>query len=613
MPVLLEQKLKREYADKDPSIPYRIMNNLKSKGFIKRMALGDVVDPGEPDPEELAREEALKLQGMPQATPIQAEQVIPPRMASVPATAPQVPPEQRGQDSGSVDSEVVSSPVVTTGQNTVPDTEGISSTVVPPRPAGGGNIPTYPTQGDTTPKSIPQRLPATEAALAKAREIVAKKETPMWRQALGTALSISPHFRGVGDLIAGGPQSRRQLEDLAVLQSAAEEERRGVQGAETSRNNELRAQSLAEERKSLADSRLTNAQARNITAQNASEANRRKTFEDSLKIGGMGGINQSATDPIPKGKFAVPDPVDPSKVYVIPETKTHFVVNPGFIKMAESVGIGGLEDGSVVSMDVWQKVADAAGKVAAVQAKPEPPDKEDPYHWNAIINSAKSTPEQKLEARNKLATDTSQKAGIARAGAQAKQEVTNTPADPLEVDYWTKQVQGDAKNFGLIKNKGLQQAVSHKLAEQGVNVNQIDAQTRDAAKFSQAALSHINKIDSIISKLEKSGQLGPVMSRWNDFMTSKVGVGPEFAELRNNVKLLTTAMGRVHGGARGGSSPSMIAHLNGMLNASTMDPATLRSGMGVFKDWLSTYASMVPTSTMGSSGGGGGKDPLGIR
>lgn len=166
--------------------------------------------------------------------------------------------------------------------------------------------------------------------------------------------------------------------------------------------------------------------------------------------------------------------------------------------------------------------------------------------------------------------------------------------DPNTVSYWVKQVQSDAKNWGLIPDKATKSAVSTELAKQGVAPNQLDAQTRDASRYAKAALSHLDKINGLVDSLEKSNQLGPILGRWNDFLVHGVGAGapPAYTELRNNVGLLDTAMGRVHGGARGGGSQVMLEHFKNMLSAKQMDANTLRAGLRTFKDWLTTYAAM---------------------
>lgn len=193
----------------------------------------------------------------------------------------------------------------------------------------------------------------------------------------------------------------------------------------------------------------------------------------------------------------------------------------------------------------------------------------------------------------------------------------NASHTPEDVDYWVQKVSEDSKNFGLIKNKPLQEAVASGLARGGADIHQIGQMTRDASDFAHKALGHIDTITALIDDLDKKGQLGPVMSRWNDFLAGKVGTNPEFGPLKTNLGLLNTAMGRVHGGARGGSSETMMNHFKGMLNSGTMDAATLKADMAVYKDWLTGYAGLVEGRSApghpAASGGNKKADPIGIR
>jgi hypothetical protein len=177
-------------------------------------------------------------------------------------------------------------------------------------------------------------------------------------------------------------------------------------------------------------------------------------------------------------------------------------------------------------------------------------------------------------------------------------QIDMAPQDPKTVSYLADQVQSDAKNWTLLGgNKGLQNAVRTELSNRGVNVNQIDAQTRDSAKFAQTLLPHITTLQQEISSLDAAGKLGPLAGRWGDFMAGKVGAGdPDYERLRVNLGLFKTALGRVHGGARGGASPFMIEHFNNLINGATMDAATLHSGIDAASDWVKGYANMVPSS-----------------
>ncbi|HCV42625.1 MAG TPA: hypothetical protein DGH68_04005 [Bacteroidetes bacterium] len=218
-----------------------------------------------------------------------------------------------------------------------------------------------------------------------------------------------------------------------------------------------------------------------------------------------------------------------------------------------------------------------------------------------LADEGKATPQQMAMLKNLRAAKV--------LGTVTSYGLNNPEVSPEEVQYWAKQVSLDAKNFGLIKNKRLQDAVRQTLAGQGMDINNIAQQTRDASLFARTALAHAPKFKAEILKLSKSGDLGTLNGTWNDFMTGQIGKGPKFAELRNNIKLFSTAMARVHGGARGGGSAIMLHHFQSMMNT-RMDGPTMLASFGVWEDWLNGYANMAPTY---SDDIGGTQQPPAIR
>src|SRR5262249_44268146 len=66
-------------------------------------------------------------------------------------------------------------------------------------------------------------------------------------------------------------------------------------------------------------------------------------------------------------------------------------------------------------------------------------------------------------------------------------------------------------------------------------------------------------IAQLIDKLDAAGKLGPIASRWNDFMAGKVGAGdPDVTALRTKMGLSTTLLMQAHVGNRGGAG--MLEH-----------------------------------------------------
>ena len=110
------------------------------------------------------------------------------------------------------------------------------------------------------------------------------------------------------------------------------------------------------------------------------------------------------------------------------------------------------------------------------------------------------------------------------------------------------------------------------------------------------------KMDALITKLDDpqfADKLGPVVGRWNEFMTGKVGTGdPDFIAIRNAVGLMQTAELRAHVGARGGQM--MLEKFDALNNADRMDAPTLKAALLSVKDFLSGYSNYVfgPTGPM---------------
>lgn len=221
--------------------------------------------------------------------------------------------------------------------------------------------------------------------------------------------------------------------------------------------------------------------------------------------------------------------------------------------------------------------------------------------------AGRETDEQKTQAAvdkaNALAKNAITNPDIAKATAitagtraNATEAAKKGPApDQATVDYWTKQVLNDDSHWAQVKSlgKGIEEAVGNNLVAHNIDLTKLDSMTRDTAKLAQTALPHVNTIlNELLPRMAKTNQLGPLMGRWNEFMTGTVGKGADFVALRDNIKLLQTNLGRIHGGARGGGSVQMLNHFKSMADAGRMDEPTLKGALGVFQDWLKGYAGM---------------------
>lgn len=96
----------------------------------------------------------------------------------------------------------------------------------------------------------------------------------------------------------------------------------------------------------------------------------------------------------------------------------------------------------------------------------------------------------------------------------------------------------------------------------------------------------------LIDRLDAEGKLGPLASRWNDFMAGKWGAGdPEYQALKTKISLSKTLLMNLHVGARGGSY--LLEEFEDLAKVGRMDAATLRSGVESELDYAQDRA-MLP-------------------
>jgi hypothetical protein len=84
-------------------------------------------------------------------------------------------------------------------------------------------------------------------------------------------------------------------------------------------------------------------------------------------------------------------------------------------------------------------------------------------------------------------------------------------------------------------------------------------------------------IRQLIDKLDSEGKLGPLASRWNDFLAGKWGAGdPEYKALSTKLGLSSTLLMQAHAGNKGGSF--MLEHFEDLANDKKLDGPTLKAG-----------------------------------
>lgn len=110
-------------------------------------------------------------------------------------------------------------------------------------------------------------------------------------------------------------------------------------------------------------------------------------------------------------------------------------------------------------------------------------------------------------------------------------------------------------------------------------------------------------IMQLVDKLDSEGKLGPLASRWNEFMTGKVGAGdPDVAALRAKMGLSSTLLMQAHVGSRG--SAQMLEHFEDLANQKKLDGPTLKAALGAEVNYVEDKA-MDPNPPDYSKGRGG--------
>jgi hypothetical protein len=96
-----------------------------------------------------------------------------------------------------------------------------------------------------------------------------------------------------------------------------------------------------------------------------------------------------------------------------------------------------------------------------------------------------------------------------------------------------------------------------------------------------------------LAALNAKGALNVATSRWNEFMTGKVGAGdPLYTKLRTDTQLLSTAIMQAHVGSRG--SESMLDHFKGLADAGKMDAPTLTAALQAEFHYVRGKALLLP-------------------
>lgn len=138
----------------------------------------------------------------------------------------------------------------------------------------------------------------------------------------------------------------------------------------------------------------------------------------------------------------------------------------------------------------------------------------------------------------------------------------------------------------------------------------LTSQTKSMIESAPKVLALAQRIDPLIDKLKDD--LGPAAGRWSEFWAGKVGASkPEYTKLRTDIGLLSTALMRMHVGARGGEL--MMQHFKDLIDQGKQSPENLKAALEEIVQYAHDVQSERPGAAGGKSGNAKGNDPLGIR
>lgn len=104
----------------------------------------------------------------------------------------------------------------------------------------------------------------------------------------------------------------------------------------------------------------------------------------------------------------------------------------------------------------------------------------------------------------------------------------------------------------------------------------------------------------MVEVLDRQGKLGPLASRWNEFLAGTWGSGdPQYVSFRAKMGLANTALMNVHVGNRGGSY--LLEHFENLASGEKMDGASLRSGLSTEFHYITHRAMMPGQKTVNSN------------
>jgi hypothetical protein len=154
---------------------------------------------------------------------------------------------------------------------------------------------------------------------------------------------------------------------------------------------------------------------------------------------------------------------------------------------------------------------------------------------------------------------------------------TQRPPQIAPIMMMVPNANGDGGSTATVVRPGSQVAPGAQTASGLNSANTPTAQMRNTAQ--RAELVHAMTPELLQNIDANSGQLGPVMGHWNEFMQGKVGLdNPNFAQLRADLLLYSSSVALAH--AQGRLPENLREEFDRMINSPKQTPENLKAVIG---------------------------------
>ena len=175
----------------------------------------------------------------------------------------------------------------------------------------------------------------------------------------------------------------------------------------------------------------------------------------------------------------------------------------------------------------------------------------------------------------------------------------------------------DPVRWQQLQREKAQAAAGKTAATEEAKLSSLTSTTRTMIETAPSVMGLVKRINRDMAKVA----VGPFAGRWQELWARKIGADdPDFIKLRDEMDLLTTALQRMHVGARGGDR--MFDHFRDLLGQGQQSAANMQAALGVIEEYaqdkmgeaagaqqrLRQRASDPFAPTSAAPQGGGGSD-----